>query len=113
MSLRMAKNPTGGVSSQHVIERHSLDSVSVQYVVERDNILKAWQQVRANKGAAGVDSITIEEFPVYAHDNWTWFFSHTVDWDSLSGQDVIRSLPGISTKRPLRTRMMGVVGRDG
>ncbi len=33
MSLRMAKNPTGGVTPQHVMERHSLDSTSVVSVV--------------------------------------------------------------------------------
>lgn len=70
MSLRMAKNLTGGVIPQHAMERHSLDPVSVEYVVKRDNILKAWKQVRANKGAAGIDGISIEEFPAYAHENW-------------------------------------------
>jgi RNA-directed DNA polymerase len=111
MSLRMAKNPTGGVSPQHAMERHSLDSVSVQYVVKRDNILKAWKQVRANKGAAGIDGISIEEFPAYAQG--TYFHTNTVDWNSLSGKDVIRSLLEISANRPLRNRMMGGVGRDG
>jgi RNA-directed DNA polymerase len=52
------------------MEDRPLDPISVQYVVKRDNILKAWKQVRANKGAAGIDSISIEEFPVYAHENW-------------------------------------------
>lgn len=70
MSLRMAKNPTGGVTPQHVMERHSLDPISVEYVVRKENILKAWKQVRANKGAAGIDGISIEEFPSYAHEKW-------------------------------------------
>ncbi|MBI5075260.1 MAG: group II intron reverse transcriptase/maturase [Nitrospirae bacterium] len=39
-------------------------------VVQKDNILRAWKQVRANKGAPGIDGISIEEFPEYAHDNW-------------------------------------------
>jgi RNA-directed DNA polymerase len=70
MSSGTAKNPSGGAAPRHVMERHSLDPVSVEYVVKRDNILKVWKQVRANKGAAGIDGISIEEFPVYACENW-------------------------------------------
>lgn len=70
MSSGTAKNPTGGVAPRHVIERHSLDPVTVEYVVKRDNILKAWKQVRANKGVCGIDNVTIEDFPTYARENW-------------------------------------------
>jgi len=34
------------------------------------NLKRAWQQVRANKGAAGVDGLTIEEFPDWADKHW-------------------------------------------
>jgi RNA-directed DNA polymerase len=33
-------------------------------------MLSAWKQVRANKGAPGIDDISIEEFPEYAYENW-------------------------------------------
>ncbi len=33
-------------------------------------MLRAWKQVKANKGAPGIDKISIEEFPEYAHENW-------------------------------------------
>jgi len=52
------------------MEDRPLELVSVECVVKRDNILSAWKQVRANKGAPGIDGITIEEFPEYAHENW-------------------------------------------
>ena len=70
MSSGTAKNPTEGVAPRHDMERHSLDPVSVEYVVRKENILKAWKQVRANKGAAGIDGISIEEFPSYVHEKW-------------------------------------------
>jgi RNA-directed DNA polymerase len=39
-------------------------------VVKRQNMLSAWKQVKANKGACGIDNISIEQFPRYAQENW-------------------------------------------
>jgi retron-type reverse transcriptase len=39
-------------------------------VLERDNLHKAYKQVRANKGAPGIDNISVEEFPEYARRHW-------------------------------------------
>lgn len=55
---------------RRVTEERPLDPVTVEQVVKRDNMLDAWKQVRANKGAPGIDGITIEEFTEYAHENW-------------------------------------------
>ena len=55
---------------RRVMEDRPLDPVTMEYVVKGDNVLSAWKQVRANKGAPGIDGITIEEFPTYAHENW-------------------------------------------
>ena len=55
---------------RRVMEDRPLDPVTVEHVVERDNILNAWKQVRANKGAPGIDNISTEEFPEYAYENW-------------------------------------------
>ena len=70
MSSDATMNPNGRVASRRVMEDRPLELVSVECVVKRDNILSAWKQVRANKGAPGMDGITIEEFPEYAHENW-------------------------------------------
>ncbi len=37
-----------------------------EQVLRRENLQSAWKQVRANKGAAGIDGMTIEEFPAWA-----------------------------------------------
>jgi len=55
---------------RRVMEDRPLDPVTVEQVVKGDNVLSAWKQVRANKGAPGIDGITIEEFTEYAHENW-------------------------------------------
>jgi len=39
-------------------------------VVERENMLEAWRRVRANKGAAGVDGITIDGMRDHVAANW-------------------------------------------
>src|SRR4030042_1432750 len=70
MSSDTTKNPNGGVANRRVMEDRPLDSISVEYGVRRENILSAWKQIRANKGAPGIDGISIEEFPEYAHENW-------------------------------------------
>ena len=70
MSSETTKNPPGGVGTRHVMERHSLNPVTVAQVLERDNLQKAWKQVKANKGAPGIDNISIEEFPEYALRHW-------------------------------------------
>jgi RNA-directed DNA polymerase len=70
MSSEATKNPPGGVDSRRVMEGHSLDSVTVAQVLEKENLQKAWEQVRANKGAPGVDNMTIEEFPEYVFRHW-------------------------------------------
>ncbi len=30
----------------------------------------AWKQVKSNKGSAGIDKMTIDDFPVFARENW-------------------------------------------
>jgi hypothetical protein len=52
------------------MERHSLNLISVAQVLEKENLQKAWKQVKANKGAPGIDNISIEEFPEYAFRHW-------------------------------------------
>ena len=63
MSSDATMSPSGGAGTRHVMERHSLNPVTVAQVLEKENLRKAWKQVKANKGAPGIDNISIEEFP--------------------------------------------------
>ena len=43
---------------------------SMEAVVERENLKKALAQVKRNKGAAGVDGMTVGELPAYLKEHW-------------------------------------------
>ena len=42
----------------------------MEVVVERGNMQAAWSQVKGNKGAAGVDGMTVDELPEYLREHW-------------------------------------------
>jgi RNA-directed DNA polymerase len=42
----------------------------MEAVVERDNLRKALAQVRRNKGAPGVDGMTVDDLAPYLRDHW-------------------------------------------
>ena len=55
--------PTGELDGRRVMETSPVDFASVEYIISNASIAEAWKKVRANKGAPGVDSISIEQFP--------------------------------------------------
>ena len=51
-----------------------------EQVLQRENLQAAWKQVRANKGAAGIDGMTIEEFPTWVKSGgWALLVSKLED----------------------------------
>jgi len=64
------KNPNGGVNMGHVIEPPDPNEHLLERVFSRENMLRAWKRVKANKGVSGVDGISIAEFPGFTRDRW-------------------------------------------
>jgi RNA-directed DNA polymerase len=42
----------------------------MEEVCERENLVRAWQRVRGNKGAPGIDGMTIEDAKSYLREHW-------------------------------------------
>ena len=70
MSLHDTENPTGGVSMQRVMEPSNPDVHLLERVLSRENMQRAWKRVRANKGAPGIDGMSVEGFPEFARLRW-------------------------------------------
>lgn len=54
----------------HVIEQPDPNDHLYERIFSSSNVKSAWKRVKSNKGAAGVDSVSIEAFPGLFRDQW-------------------------------------------
>ena len=70
MSFDHPPTPSGDLDDRRVMITSSVDFASVEYIVSKSCIAEAWKKVRSNKGAPGVDNISIEQFPKWGRPKW-------------------------------------------
>ena len=58
-------------SAKACLERPAVAGSSMEAVIERENLKKALAQVKRNKGAAGVDGMSVDDLPVYLKEHWS------------------------------------------
>ena len=58
--------PPGNDVTQRIDSQPAFSNDLFEQVLKPANLQRAWKQVRANKGAAGVDGMTIDDFPAWA-----------------------------------------------
>jgi len=44
--------------------------VSMYHLLASINMKDAWKKVKANKGAPGIDGITVQEYPAWINEHW-------------------------------------------
>ena len=71
MSDLNTRMPSGSDVTQRIDKQPAFSVYLLEPILQSSNILAAWKRVRANKGAAGIDGMTIDDFPAWAKDgNW-------------------------------------------
>jgi RNA-directed DNA polymerase len=70
MSSHNTKKPNGGVTMRRVMEQPEPNGNLLERILSSDNVQKAWKRVKANKGAPGIDNMSIDDFPEFARAQW-------------------------------------------
>ncbi|WP_245310068.1 maturase [Bradyrhizobium jicamae] len=65
-----AARETEASASKASLERPAVAGPSMEAVIERENLMKALARVKRNKGAAGVDGMTVGELPAHLKEHW-------------------------------------------
>jgi RNA-directed DNA polymerase len=61
-----------GESESHRGGKHGApqERTMIEEILEPENLAQAWKRVKANRGAPGIDGMTVEDFPAFAREHW-------------------------------------------
>ncbi|OKO67112.1 DNA polymerase [Bradyrhizobium sp. NAS80.1] len=61
------------------LERPAVAEPTMEAVVERENLKRALAQVKRNKGAAGIDGMSVDDLPAYLKEHWPTIRAQLLD----------------------------------
>lgn len=64
------ENPSGGEADWRGTMQPALETNLMERILDSANLHRAWQQVKSNQGAPGIDGMRIEDFAGYARLHW-------------------------------------------
>ena len=70
-ALSAAAQETEAGAAKTCLERPAVAGPSMEAVVERENLKTALAQVKRNKGAAGIDGMSVDDLPAYLKEHWS------------------------------------------
>lgn len=90
--------PTGDDATQRSDSKPAFSDNLFEQMLQPANLQRAWKQVRANRGAAGVDGMIVDDFPAWAKSG---------EWDK------VKAVLCAGTYRPQPVRRVEIEKPDG
>ena len=78
-ALNAAAQEPEARAARACLERPAVAGPSMEAIVERENLKKALVRVKRNKGAAGVDGMTVGELRAYLKEHWLTIRAQLLD----------------------------------
>jgi RNA-directed DNA polymerase len=75
----VAAQATEARAAQACLERPAVSGPLMEAVVERENLKQALTQVKRNKGAAGIDRMSVDALPPYLQQHWPMIRAQLLD----------------------------------
>ena len=104
-----AKKPKGGADGCLDGGNSLSEATLMRQALTRENLQRAWDQVRANHGAPGVDVVTVEDFPAFVRSPQWAQVKEALAIGQVVGEV---SAPNPGTDRPELGRVDGLPAQE-
>ncbi len=106
MSFSYSQTPTGELDAGRVMKSSPINLASVEYILSNGCIAEAWKKVLTDKGASGVDRISIGRSLKWGRPKWKIIRSQALA-GTYQPMPMIR---GEIPKEPCGERRLGILG---